>query len=73
MKRPLSERFFEAIGYFISEYPFWCLLAFILFMVVMDFYHRFYKIVRNTDEVDMMHRYINLQMRKRYEPRLRPK
>ncbi len=41
------------------------LIMFTLFCV--DYYHRFLRIVKNTDDVDMMHRYLWLQMYRKYK------
>lgn len=41
------------------------LIMFTLFCV--DYYNRFLKIIRNTDDVDMMYRYLWLQMYRKYK------
>jgi len=40
-----------------------------LSVIVLDFYNRYVKVNRNTDDIDLMSRYVELQMRRRYNGR----
>lgn len=52
---------------FVIEHCFLLTLLGIFCLAVYDFYNQYLRINKNTDHIDIMERYINLQLRRRYK------
>lgn len=67
MPNTLGQRIGLAIETVIMNHAMLFLLIFLLCVVAADFYYRFWRVNRDTDHVDLMKEYSNLQLRRKYK------
>lgn len=63
----LGQQVILLLKQFVIEHCFLLTLVGIFGLAVFDFYNQYLRINKNTDHIDIMERYINLQLRRRYK------
>lgn len=63
----LGQRVMAVCHQFFLDNVFLIILMIGLTFLVVDFYNRFLRVIKQTDDVDMMARYVWLQMYRRYK------
>lgn len=56
----------QAVLKFVIANSFYLVVLFLLGVFGLEFYNRFYRINRDTDNVDLMDRWVRLQLYRRY-------
>jgi hypothetical protein len=67
MPETLAQKTCLAIETFIINHVMIFIVLGLLYIIVIDFYNRYFRINRNTDHIDLMREYNNLQLRRKYE------
>lgn len=63
----LGQTILMFIGEIVRDYSFYLVLLFLGAVFAMDYYNRFLRINRNTDNIDLMARYCQLKLIRRYK------
>lgn len=66
MNSALGQKIGLIIETFIVDHAFFFIVLGLLFAFAMDYYHRYLKVIKDTDHIDLIKRYVKLQMLRRY-------
>ena len=67
MPETLAQKVLLALEQFVVDHIMFFVIIGLLFIIIGDFYNRYLRINRNTDNVDLMKEYNNLQLCRRYK------
>ena len=67
MPESLGQKVLLAIEKFVIDHIMFFFILGLLIIIIADFYNRYLRINRNTDNVDLMKEYNNLQLRRKYK------